>query len=65
MQIDPNKIYKSSEVAKYFGVTPDTLKRWGRKGDIAFITINTHRYYKGAEILRFEASRTGGVGNGN
>lgn len=63
MKIEEDKIYKSSEVAQYFRVTPDTLKKWWKKGDIVAITINGRRYYKGSEIIRFETARLGGYNN--
>lgn len=57
MKIDPDRTYKSSQVAAYFGITPDTLKKWWKKGMIHAMTINGHRYYRGSEIIRFETAR--------
>lgn len=59
MKIEANQTYKSSQVAAYFGVTPDTLKKWWKSGMIKAMTINGRRYYRGSEIIRFEKERFG------
>lgn len=51
MDLDSNKLlYKSSEVAKMFGITTATLKKWVKTGKIDCITQNTHRYFTKEQI---------------
>jgi DNA-binding transcriptional MerR regulator len=45
----------TNEVAKIFRVTPLTIKRWGNRGTLRFIRINSRgdrRYQKAAVLYR-------------
>lgn len=54
MDLDNNKLlYKSSEVAKMFGITTATLKKWVKTGKIDCITQNTHRYFTKEQIQEY------------
>ncbi len=54
MELDSNKLlYKSSEVAKMFGITTATLKKWVKTGKIDCITQNTHRYFTKEQIQEY------------
>ena len=49
----PNKLFKSSEVAKMLGITPATLKNHWKMGLIDAVIINTHRYYTMEAIHKY------------
>lgn len=49
----PNKLFKSSEVAKMLGITPATLKTHWKLGLIDAVIINTHRYYTMDAIKKY------------
>lgn len=44
-------LYLPGEVAKMFGVSPKTVKRWAERGEIECIrTLGGHRRYKANKI---------------
>lgn len=47
------ELLTTNEIAKIFRVTPLTIKRWGNRGKIRFIRINSRgdRRYQKAAIL--------------
>jgi len=57
MKLDLNNLpdlITNSEASKIFRVSPITVKRWGDKGDLKFIRINSRgdrRYFK-KDILK-------------
>ncbi len=55
-------LYRPGEVAKMFGVSPKTVKRWAERGEIECIrTLGGHRRYKAPLIDELLEENTGEV----
>jgi len=55
---DGKLLYKSSEVAKMFGITVATLKKYVLEGKIQCISQNTHRYFTKEQIKDYISKNT-------
>lgn len=69
LQLMPEELLTSGEVARLLGVGPSTVKRWTDAGDLRCVkTLGKHRRFMRAEVEEF-ARRTGmplgAMGNGN
>lgn len=54
----PAKVYKTSEIAKLFGVTVSTVDRWIRQGSIiATKTLGSHYRISESEVKRVAEGR--------
>jgi putative resolvase len=54
----PEKLYTTGEVAKIFGVSYVTVKKWAYSGKIKYIRTPGGKYrYPESEIKRLSASR--------
>ena len=53
--IDPNEIYKASDIAKIFSVSGSQVRVWVAEGKVpgAFTTPGGHIRIKGSDLIKF------------